>query len=316
MNLTEMHVWFRQYVQQMGMQNTRAILPEQIDLCINTSITDTVNQLISQNIASTNDRIITDNSKIGQINAFSTLYKVLRISANPDDKTEIPPLEEIDPPLDTNTQVSNNDGGIPIEPEYTNNSPFNYGKESYIRKITADIKNLDNNSSFDYLFIVDMSLSYRNESGDFISNYFPVRIIDDAFLADTLNDFILRPKLRSPVAVVYKHNTVMSNGSATLDIYLDEVIKQESGKLILPNGLIPNEFRLSYIAKPAKVRYLKDFDQPNVDCDLPEYLHVDILKHAADLWHTAVNGALHSAQQQAQTQKQEDTRNSYRNEGT
>ena len=281
MNLTEMHVWFRQYVQQMGMQNTRAILPEQIDLCINTSITDTVNQLISQNIASTNDRIITDNSKIGQINAFSTLYKVLRISANPDD-----------------------------------NSPFNYGKESYIRKITADIKNLDNNSSFDYLFIVDMSLSYRNESEDFISNYFPVRIIDDAFLADTLNDFILRPKLRSPVAVVYKHNTVMSNGSATLDIYLDEVIKQESGKLILPNGLIPNEFRLSYIAKPAKVRYLKDFDQPNVDCDLPEYLHVDVLKHAADLWHTAVNGALHSAQQQAQTQKQEDTRNSYRNEGT
>lgn len=281
MNLTEMHVWFRQYVQQMGMQNTRAILPEQIDLCINTSITDTVNQLISQNIASTNDRIITDNSKIGQINAFSTLYKVLRISANPDD-----------------------------------NSPFNYGKESYIRKITADIKNLDNVSSFDYLFIVDMSLSYRNESEDFISNYFPVRIIDDAFLADTLNDFILRPKLRSPVAVVYKHNTVMSNGSATLDIYLDEVIKQKSGELILPNGLIPNEFRLSYIAKPAKVRYLKDFDQPNVDCDLPEYLHVDILKHAADLWHTAVNGALHSAQQQAKTQKQEDTRNSYRNEGT
>lgn len=281
MNLTEMHVWFRQYVQQMGMQNTRAILPEQIDLCINTSITDTVNQLISQNIASTNDRIITDNSKIGQINAFSTLYKVLRISANPDD-----------------------------------NSPFNYGKESYIRKITADIKNLDNVSSFDYLFIVDMSLSYRNESEDFISNYFPVRIIDDAFLADTLNDFILRPKLRSPVAVVYKHNTVMSNGSATLDIYLDEVIKQKSGELILPNGLIPNEFRLSYIAKPAKVRYLKDFNQPNVDCDLPEYLHVDILKHAADLWHTAVNGALHSAQQQAKTQKQEDTRNSYRNEGT
>mgnify|MGYP006955536998 CR=1 FL=1 len=29
-----MHVMFRQYAQQMGMQNVRAILPEQIDLLI------------------------------------------------------------------------------------------------------------------------------------------------------------------------------------------------------------------------------------------------------------------------------------------
>ena len=32
MTIAEMHVWFRQYAQQMGMQNVRAILPEQIDL--------------------------------------------------------------------------------------------------------------------------------------------------------------------------------------------------------------------------------------------------------------------------------------------
>ena len=49
MNISEMHVWFRQYAQQMGMQNVRAILPEQIDLLINTSILDTVNQVIKEN---------------------------------------------------------------------------------------------------------------------------------------------------------------------------------------------------------------------------------------------------------------------------
>ena len=77
MNIPEMHVWFRQYAQQMGLQNVRAILPEQIDLVINTSITDIVNQIITQNIGVTNDRIITDNSKISQINALRSLYKTI-----------------------------------------------------------------------------------------------------------------------------------------------------------------------------------------------------------------------------------------------
>ena len=40
MNIPDMHVWFRQYAQQMGLQNVRAILPDQIDLVINTSIID------------------------------------------------------------------------------------------------------------------------------------------------------------------------------------------------------------------------------------------------------------------------------------
>ena len=74
MDLNEMHVWFRQYAQQMGMQNVRAILPEQIDVLINTSISDTVNELVNSHIAATNDRVVTDNVKLGQVNALRTLY--------------------------------------------------------------------------------------------------------------------------------------------------------------------------------------------------------------------------------------------------
>ena len=80
MTIAEMHINFRQYAQQMGMQNVRAILPEQIDILLNTSIMDTVNQLIRENIGITNDRVVTDNSKIGQINAFRTLYDVKEVS--------------------------------------------------------------------------------------------------------------------------------------------------------------------------------------------------------------------------------------------
>ena len=82
MNIGQMHVMFRQFAQQMGMQNIRAILPEQIDLLLNTSIGDITNQLVRSSVGITNDRIITDNSKIQQINSLRTLYKtqIVRIT--------------------------------------------------------------------------------------------------------------------------------------------------------------------------------------------------------------------------------------------
>ena len=79
MTIEEMHVWFRQYAQQMGLQHTRAILPEQIDILINTSIYDAVNQIIKENLGITSDRVVTDNSKLGQTNALRSLYRVKEI---------------------------------------------------------------------------------------------------------------------------------------------------------------------------------------------------------------------------------------------
>jgi len=268
MTITEMHVWFRQYAQQMGMQNVRAILPEQIDLLINTSITDTINQIITQNIGVTNDRVITDNSKIGQINALRSLYKVCEVIADPDNGDE----------------------------------PFSKGNIDTIYNITANINSIDAEpgKGFDYLYLVDLALNYKTQANK-ITNYFPVRLIDDAFLADTLNDFILKPRVRTPIAVIY-------NG--TIHLYINDIINDK-----LPQNLTPNNLRISYIGKPAKVAYLADVGGNNVDCDLPEYMHVDILKHAVDLYRISVSGALSTAQSNAQAQQQENVRNNYRNDG-
>ena len=281
MTIAEMHVWFRQYAQQMGMQNVRAILPEQIDLLINSSITDTINQVITQNIGITNDRVITDNSKIGQINALRSLYKVKTVQA------------------------------IPGAGESSTTTPFIKGEETHILRMYADIKNFDNGGSestgkFDYLYLVDLAINYsdlRTSTGSptILTNYFPVRLIDDAYLADTLNDFVLRPRLRTPVAVLYNDQ---------LDIYIDNLT---SGKL--PENLNPYKLRVSYIAKPAVVAYKSDLGGTDINCDLPEYMHVDILKHAVDLYRIAVSGALSASQQAEQNQQRENTRNNYRNEG-
>lgn len=268
MTIAEMHVWFRQYAQQMGMQNVRAILPEQIDLLINTSITDTINQIITQNIGVTNDRVITDNSKIGQINALRSLYKVVEVIADPDN----------------------------------NDEPFNKGNIDTIYNIIANFGDIDGEpgQAFDYLYLVDLAINYKT-SANKITNYFPVRLIDDAFLADTLNDFILKPRVRTPIAVIYNNK---------IQLYINDIVNTG-----LPQNLTPNVLRISYIGKPAKVAYLSDVGGTNVDCDLPEYMHVDILKHAVDLYRISISGALSGAQSQQQAQQQENVRNNYRNDG-
>ena len=278
MTIEEMHVWFRQNAQQMGLQNVRAILPEQIDLLLNTSIYDTVNQIIQQNIGITNDRVITDNSKIGQINALRTLYKV----------SEVPIV------LPKNVAISEDD-----------TLPFT-GVNSPIYRYTGDIAGFNLNATtkpFTYLYLVDFSIDYGKPNSnsvlgdEFTSNLYPVRLIDDAYLADSLNDFILRPRLRSPLAVIY-------NG--TMDLYIDKSI---DGNGTFTEGLQARNLRISYIAKPAIVRYAADIGGENVDCDLPEYLHNDICKHAIDLYRTSMTGNLYTNQQAAQNQQREDYRN-------
>ena len=296
MTTPEMHVMFRQYAQQMGMQNNRAILPEQIDLLINTSIMDSVNELIKQNIGITNDRVITDNSKIGQINALRSLYHVSILDMFPTNKDD-------------------RYFGFSASDRYS-------GRMSTSSKnIVKDIPN--------YMFLVDFSLNYKQTSNigcdgsdtqytppafkpdGLITNFFPVRIIDDSFLADTLNDFILKPRLRSPIIVTY------NNGKDNVfDLYIDKFIKDEStSTYYLTDRLLPYQLRMSYIAKPAVIAYKEDVGGTNVDCDLPEYMHVDIVKHAVDLYRIAISGSMMAAQAQEQNARQENMRNNYRNEG-
>lgn len=272
MTIAEMHVMFRQFAQQMGMQNVRAILPEQIDLLINTSIGDTVNQLIRSTVGVTNDRIITDNSKILQINSLKTLYKVKSY-------------------------------------EFTSGNGFSFrNRDHFMGKFNVDLSTKQQigggshdtqpvyaNVYDDFLFLVDFAVNYAPISSEgskgwandidepilkqdeFITNPYPVRVIDDAFLADTLNDFLLKPCLRSPVMTIVNNN---------LDIYFGEM-KGDTNGYTLENNLSPYELRMSYIAKPRTVKYLADItgdSKYNADCDLPDNLHIDIVKHAVELY--------------------------------
>lgn len=282
MTIPQMHVWFRQYAQQMGMQNVRAIYPEQIDILINTSISDIVNQLVRENVGIRNDRVITDNSKIGQINALRSLYKVKKI-------------------LTGNTTKN-----LQPNPDYASVGLFS------VADFITDSEE-DNRFAIDnLLYIVDLSIDYTRGENNY-TRLFPVRIIEDAYLADTLNDFVLKPRLRTPVGVIYENK---------LDLYLGEDYAKANGQIDSGSSIsiTPHELRVSYIAAPKKVKYISDVTgsmSNNVDCDLPESMHVDILKHAVDLYNTSVNGGLYNAQRNDQNQQREAARNEARptNEG-
>lgn len=278
MDISEMHQMFRQYAQQMGMQNVRAIMPEQIDLLINNSISDTINQVITQNIGITNDRVISDASKLNQVNALKSLYKVWKGSI----------------------------ADVTIK-----------GKEktSYIISFQLPLNNFkttgsytdDGNSStaITFLYMVDLSINYKKS--DFVTNVFPVRIVDDQFVADVVNDFVLAPTMRSPVASIHDN---------LVELYIDKAdAKPEDRQPFTFKGVSINELRLSYIAKPAVVRFAEDVDGTDVNCDLPEYMHVDIVKHAVELYQLAKSGSLAAAQQAQQNQQREQVANNYREDG-
>ena len=278
MDISEMHKMFRQYAQQMGMQNVRAILPEQIDLLINNSISDTINQVITQNIGITNDRVISDASKLNQINALKSLYKVWK-------------------------------GSI------ANATTKGKEKTNYIISFQLPLLNFKNNGTYtednvsstaiSFLYAVDLSINYKK--ADFITNVFPIRIVDDQFVADVVNDFVLAPKMRSPVASIHDN---------LIELYIDKADeKPSSSQPFKFNGVSINELRFSYIAKPAIVKFAEDVDGTNVDCDLPEYMHVDIIKHAVELYQLAKSGSLAAAQQAQQNQQREQIANNYREDG-
>ena len=279
MTKSEMHVWFRQYAQQMGMQNVRAILPEQIDNLINTAIKDTVDEVINKSVGTTNDRVITDNAKLANINALRTLYRV---------KTYQPRIPE---------QVGNK--ALHFVNSFNN---------SCLSIKSSDIVT-------DALYYVDFSIKYQKPVTPGISTnttytrLFPIRIIDDSYLADVLNDWVLAPRLRTPVMVIYKKEEE-SIDDTMFDIYLGE-----NGNIA--QNLAIDSIRCSYIKTPKQVAYLSDVGGTNVDCDLPEQLQIPMLKHAVDLYRVSVNGSLYSNQQNAQQNQQEIARNNARpdNEG-
>lgn len=83
MTIFEMHQHFRVFAQQMGMQLVRAILPEEIDVYINSAIIDKVKEFVLSNVQTQfADKVSVQDNSISPINYIRTLYKIEQRSLN------------------------------------------------------------------------------------------------------------------------------------------------------------------------------------------------------------------------------------------
>lgn len=291
MKIQQMHTWFRQYAQQMGMQNVRAILPEQIDTFINTAIDDTIQEVISNNVGTTNDRVITDNAKLASVNALRTLYKVKEVDLKGKAVSDYGLT-----PLTFHTE------DLEIAPLYYVDFAIRYGSRE-----APEVKPGGG-------FVEGPVVADEN-----FTRWFPIRIIDDQYLADVLNDYVLAPRMRTPVMVIYGLDPDNDDlVSSTFELYFGE--NDLHNLEAIASAKYVRHIRVSYIKKPNRVRYVSDLSgnpEEDIHCDLPEQLHIPMLKHAVDLYRTAMIGSMMAAQGAAQGQQREATRNNYRpvNEG-
>lgn len=214
MTIGEMHVMFRQLAQQMGMQTIRAILPSEIDACINIAINDVIKKLIAENLSSAgNEQVTIYNARVGQINGLSTLSKRLSLTA----------------PIKSNQ------------------------RNCYTTYVPLDT----------VMYITAVEIGYEETN-----SFYDARVTQAELLGRTLEDYCNAPTYKSPVVVFLGQ-------AGRVDV---EVYTSSTG-----NGLIPTKVNAVIISKPAVVMY-SDVEGDEVNCDMPDYMHIDIVKAAAEIY--------------------------------
>ena len=212
---------FRELAQQMGMQTTRAILPENVDICLNVAIIDTAKELIGANIGPLpyNDKVARQNASISPINGLRTLYRK----------------------ADIKEDSINGDG--------TEVSPYTFEIDSSSIMLYTGFKvSYDGNTLYD------------------------CRIIENEDLGQTLRDFCNRATKDAPICTI-----VGDTEKINVDII--------TGRKVMAK---PKLVQYLYIAEPAKVYYDEDNADNNVNCDLPSYLHMDVVKRAVSVYLASV----------------------------
>lgn len=216
MTIEEMHVTFRELAQQMGMQTVRAILPENIDICLRVAINDFVKDLIQSSVGvyPYNAKVIKHNANVAPINGLRTLYR----------------KDIID--------------GSKLSGEGTEVSPFSLS--------------INNDSVMIY---TGLKLSYDGNT------LYDCRIVEVENLGQTLRDFCNRPTKDAPIC------TIKGDGTMSFDIITGRNIQAK-----------PKLIQYLYLAKPAEVYYDELDANNNVNCDLPDYTHLDIVKLAVNVY--------------------------------
>ena len=212
-----MHVTFRELAQQMGMQTVRAILTEDIDICLNAAIVEKTKEIINATIGPLpyNDKVSRQNVALSPINALRSLYRKATIQGS---------------------QLTGSGNEV---------SPY---------RLTIDSEGI--------MLYTGFRVSYNDVT------LYDCRIIENEDLGQTLRDFCNRAAKDAPICTI-----TGDEGSIDVEIY--------TGR---KNMAKPTQIQYIYVVKPDKVQYDEDATSSNVDCNLPSYLHMDVIRIAVGIY--------------------------------
>lgn len=101
------------------------------------------------------------------------------------------------------------------------------------------------------------------------------RLIDPIELDNTLNDYCNRPSIEYPIMCV--NNTLVGDAlSFNINVFTGEDLYDDY------------KLRLKYLIKPNVVKFVGEDSDSNVDCNLPDYLHHEIVELAVQRYFTSL----------------------------
>lgn len=266
-----MHVTFREMAQQMGMQSTRAILDEDIDICLNAAIIDKTRSILIENVGQNNyaDKVIRQNTVISPINALRSLYKKVSLPADDTLYYYSPGYSKDENNSNYRKESDVDDWTLTTKDAFDDfDSSITYTKEiKFFSGIGNEVEpyHLTLDSTKVMLF-TGFKVSYDNNA------LYDCRIIEAEDLGQTLRDFCNRAAPDAPIAVVFG-----DNNSIEVDLYTGRNVHTYTGESTFKK---PKTIQYIYIAEPRIVRYDPMNPKNNVDCDLPAYLHQEIIDNA------------------------------------
>ena len=260
-----MHNTFRVYGQQMGLQLNRGILPESIDAYINNAITERVRAELFGGVHTVlQENASVQASTMSTINSLRTLYKSYRISNSFD----------IRPVIGADTEMYINIGKNYLTNVYN-------GKNGYhVLNMPTYSINEAGDKIIQPMMYLGFSVEYDTGS---LGNPTSCRLIGADVLETTLRDYCNGASKDSPIAVLLNGD----EGHDQLHLYINS------------KNTIVKYLNIKYVKTPNVVKYDIDISKC-VNCDLPEYLHFDIVENAVMKFYKSLGVGL---AQQNQNQK-------------
>lgn len=139
--------------------------------------------------------------------------------------------------------------------------------------IDEDLNIFTSSVNGDNVFLImSGSVYYENKFGGYAA-----RLIDSDYLYQTLNDFCNRATFDYPI-ISFNGNDDTTQRNIKINIFTDDQSKN------INTHKRPLKVILNIIKKPNVITYIDDTSEANINCNLPEFTHIDIVKAASELY--------------------------------